>query len=383
MRIHSLVHSKEEPMMALANAILHLSKQSFKGDRVLVVGSFLVLSKVLDFPAFQKRMREEHGVHVYSNIRDFQIEKMVYGGRDITEVGLKQLFLKGKHVITRDVFLNGSAKGDPVPGIMKHLLVVLKSGGVKMYYEGNGFLFRDLVLEDPEDVLTLRYGCPDIIVDVTEYLLSKARPVTRFHLPSKTNLNSLDGDPMPDTEKELILDYVLVDENGQEHRHQEILPEHDRDDLYLDLDVDGYFETHPSSAPLLAQKDLENIIATFPVLSSSVPASLLSSSSSVSVVHVVLEEKFDLSVYQRLILMHVPRRDSILLVGGDHSELAWFLKECNRDVFCLSEEAAMVEKLGNSVFIGKQGSSSSDFLSTHMAAKKVIFFKGEEIFIRS
>ena len=368
--------------MALANAILHLSKQSFKGDRVLVVGSFLVLSKVLDFPAFQKRMREEHGVHVYSNIRDFQIEKMVYGGRDITEVGLKQLFLKGKHVITRDVFLNGSAKGDPVPGIMKHLLVVLKSGGVKMYYEGNGFLFRDLVLEDPEDVLTLRYGCPDIIVDVTEYLLSQARPVTRFHLPSKTNLNSLDGDPMPDTEKELILDYVLVDENGQEHRHQEILPEHDRDDLYLDLDVDGYFETHPSSAPLLAQKDLENIVATFPFLSSSVPASLLSSSS-VSVVHVVLEEKFDLSVYQRLILMHVPRRDSILLVGGDHSELAWFLKECNRDVFCLSEEAAMVEKLGNSVFIGKQGSSSSDFLSTHMAAKKVIFFKGEEIFIRS
>jgi hypothetical protein len=249
MRLQAIVYpecDKRGQWRRLLGAVQQMSREDHHGgDKVLLVGRWdknILLTERMDFPAFQRNIMERFGVHVYTGLSDFRIEKMMYGGRDITEIGLRKLMLDAPHVLSRDVDLNGSAKGDPVPRIMKHILILLKSGGVKKYLEGNGYLFENVIIEDPEDILTIRYGCPDIIADVTDYIISQLRRIKRFDLPAHLDLNSLAGDPKPNVVKTLELDYVLINNDGTEHHHREILPEERHMDLCLNVDMD-YIDT--------------------------------------------------------------------------------------------------------------------------------------------
>lgn len=410
-------------MIALANAILRLSRKQ-EGDKVLIVGSFMAdlrdrtmisLHEILDFPRFQERVREEYGIHLYHRIKDFEIVRVVYGGRDITEAACRQWVIKSHHVITRDVFLDGS---DLPEESKKHLLVVLRSGGVKAGEVENGFLREDMVIEDPEDVLTIRFGCPHVLVDLTDLILSGLRPVSRFHLPSDCVLNSLDGDPMPGVEKELVIDYKLVDHKNETHLHQRILPERHHGDIYLDLDLDAYFakqfttclENDPDSYMYMGaidsidQKALEQLFRQLPFHPDRMPAS--PPFSSVSVVHARIEEdminhfRLDrdaiVALYQDLIMRHIPPTDAIMVLCADQENDVVAKIKHHRVVIPkpsrYREENAIADAMaaqhcGHSVFIGmwnpikRRGSSYSHFLSIRLNVQKRVLFDMETMAI--
>jgi hypothetical protein len=416
MRLQSIAHhyrGMTNQMVALINAILRLSRENVEGDKVLVVGSFMTdiatqstvpLSEIIDFPAFQKDIRDEFGIHLYSGLSDFRIEKVVYrGGKDITEACMKRGFMDIPSGLSIKIDLNKSPYGDPCYGTSKHLLVVMKNGEVRMLPEDNHFLKTDMSL-DPEEVLAIHYGTPDRLVDVTSYLVPQIGRVKRFSLS---------------VYPPVVIHYVLVDEDGLEHPHVETLH---GDEFYLDLNMDLYFRGKFSTAEensafscmymgWMHTIDFHGFEELLPRIPFRLPQTISSGTSSVSVIHAriepdmvshfLLDKEAIVSLYQRLILEHIPPTDQIMVLCADQeNDITRFLDRIDRKRLVIPKrsthrelnavmDAASAEHYGNSVFLGMwnprilRGSSFSYFLSKRIKAlKKTILFdmKTLEIF---
>lgn len=416
MRLQSIAHhyrGMTNQMVALINAILRLSRENVEGDKVLVVGSFMTdiatqsmvpLSEIIDFPTFQKDIRDEFGIHLYSGLSDFRIEKVCRGGKDITEVCMMRGFVDIPSGLSTTIDLNKSSFGDPCYGTSKHLLIVMKNGEVRMHPEDNHHLKTEVSL-DPKEVLAIHYGTPERLVDVTSYLWPQIRRIKRF---------SLSVDPP------IVIDYVLVDEDGREHPHVETLH---GDEFYLDLNMDLYFrgkfstaeENSASSCMYMGWMhtiDFHGFEELLPRIPFHLPRTISSSTSSVSVVHAriepdmvshfLLHKEAIVSLYQRLILEHIPPTDQIMVLCADpENDITRFLDRIDRKRLVIPKrsthrelnavmDAASAEHYGNSVFLGMwnphtlRGSSFSYFLSKRIKAlKKTILFDMETLEIFS